>query len=232
MRNLYTVLGRTTHKTHETKRSLGSSFGMVTIFIVILCLTTLNVKAQSFATIGTGTTSTTSTGSDPIDGYFNSFRYQVVYTAAELTAAGMPANAVISGLGFSINGDYGGGNLIGYKINMAHTTAINSSTHNTAALTQVKSAFNYNPTVTAAGAFDMITFNNNFVWNGTSNILVDICSDGANAYTCPYGQVRTIATSTANGSRYVRADAVGSQCGVNTNTINTTKPQIRFAWTA
>ena len=67
---------------------------------------------QSFATIGTGTAVSTSTGSDPIDGYFESFRYQVVYTAAELSAAGMPANAVISGLGFSIAGDYAGGNLL------------------------------------------------------------------------------------------------------------------------
>ena len=185
---------------------------------------------QNFATIGTGTNSTTSTGSDPIDGYWNSFRYQVVYTAAELTAAGMTSNACISGLGFSINGDYGGGNLLGYKIRMAHTTATNSAAHDATSLTEVRSTFDYNPAVTAAGAFDMITFTTNFVWNGTSNILVDICSNGANPYTSPYGRVRTIAASTTNGSRYVGADGVGSQCGVTTATVNSTKPQIRFAW--
>jgi len=184
---------------------------------------------QNFATIGSGTTQTTSTGNDPIDGYFASFRYQVVYTAAELLAAGMSPNATISGLGFSISGDYGGGNLLGYTIKMAHTTATNSASHNTATLTTVRSPFNYNPSVVAAGSFDMITFSSNFMWDGVSNILIDICSDGPNAYTSPYGQVRTIATSTTSGSRYVRSD-LSPQCGVSTGTTNSTKPQIRFAW--
>ena len=126
----------------------------VLTFLTVLLSTISTSWGQNFATIGSGTNTTTSTGSDPIDGYFNSFRYQVVYTAAELTAAGMPANATISGLGFSILGDYGGGNLLGYKIRIANTTATNAITHNTAALTEVRSSFNYNPSVTAAGSFD------------------------------------------------------------------------------
>ncbi|MEN9400775.1 MAG: hypothetical protein RL632_1878, partial [Bacteroidota bacterium] len=220
--------------TPERTNSRLSSFSFIQSLFLAFCLlfaSQSGLYGQSFAVIGTGTNSTTSTGSDPIDGYFNSFRYQVVYTAAELTAAGMTPSATITALGFSINGDYAGGNLLGYKIRMAHTSAANSAAHDASVLTEVKSSFNYNPTVTAAGSFDMITFTTNFVWNGTSNILVDICSDGANPYTSPYGQVRTLAASTANGSRYVRADAVGSQCGVSTNTVNTTKPQIRFQYT-
>lgn len=180
------------------------------------------------ATIGSGTTSTTSTDSDPIDGYFQTFRYQVVYTASELTAAGMPANNEITSLGFSINGDYGGGNLLGYTIKMGHTTATNSAAHNSATTTTVKNSFSYNPTVTAEGSFDMITFDVPFLWNGTDNILIDICSSGSNAYISPYGRVRTIASSTTNGSRFVRADSATSQCGISTNTVNSTKPQIRF----
>ena len=143
-------------------------------------------------TIGSGTNATVSGNSNPIDGSYNSFRYQVIYTASELTAAGMPANSEINGLGFSISGDYGGGNLLGYKIRMGHTLEVNSAIHNTAVLTEVKNSFSYNPTVTAAGAFDMISFNTNFTWDGTSNIVIDICSDGSNPYTSPYGSVRII----------------------------------------
>lgn len=198
------------------------------LFILIYCNPSFS-HAQSFATIGTGTTATTSTGSDPIDGYFNFFRYQVIYTAAQLTAAGMPAGAVIDQLGWSVSGDYGGGNMPNYEIRMAHTTAINSATHDASALTTVRNAAIYNPTVVAAGAFDMIAFNNTFTWNGTSNILVDI-NAGLMPFTAPYGQVRTIATTTANGSRYVRCDGCGSQAAVATGTINTTKPQVRFRY--
>jgi hypothetical protein len=195
-----------------------------------LILTSSDSFAQSFATIGgTSTSTTSSTGSDPIDGYWNSFRYQVVYTAAELTTAGMVPNASITGLGWSIFADYAGGNLAGYTIKVAHTSAINAATHNATATTVVKNPFAYNPTVTALGAFDMITFDASFVWDGTSNILLDICSSGLNPYTSPYGQVRTIATSTANGSRRVAAD-FSSQCGNNTTLVNTNKPAIRFAY--
>jgi gliding motility-associated-like protein len=197
----------------------------ITYLLMFLLLSTFGFA--QIATIGSGTTSTTSTGSDPIDGYYGSFRYQVVYTAAELTAAGITAGNNITALGFSINGDYGGGNLNGYSIKIGYTTATNSSAHISATSVTVKSPFSYNPTVTNAGDFDMITFDVPFFWNGTGNLVIDICSSGPNSFTSPYGQVRTIASSTTNGSRYIRSDS-GSQCGANTSTTNSTKPQIRF----
>ncbi len=179
------------------------------------------------ATIGSGTASTTSTGNDPIDGYYGSFRYQVVYTAAELTAAGITAGNNINALGFSISGDYAGGNLNGYTIKMGYTTATNSAAHISASSVTVKSPFSYNPTATSAGDFDMITFDTPFFWDGSGNLFIDICSSGPNSFTSPYGQVRIIASSTTNGSRYIRSDS-GNQCGNSTGTTNTTKPQIRF----
>jgi gliding motility-associated-like protein len=197
----------------------------ITYLLMLLFFSTLGFA--QIATIGSGTTSTTSTGSDPIDGFYGSFRYQVVYTAAELTAAGITAGNNINALGFSINGDYGGGNLNGYTIKMGYTTATNSAAHISASSITVKSPFSYNPTVTSVGDFDMITFDTPFFWDGSGNLFIDICSSGPNSFTTPYGQVRTIATSTTNGSRYIRSDS-GNQCGISTGTTNTTKPQIRF----
>lgn len=182
------------------------------------------VNSQTIV-IGTATTTTTSTGSDPIDGYYNSFRYQVVYTAAELSASLTPYDE-ITALGFSIAGDYGGGNLLGYTIKMGHTSATNSAAHDNSVTTIVKNPFDYNPTVTAAGVFDMITFDANFVWNGVDNVLVEICSDGQNPYTSPYGQVRAN-TSVTNGSRFVRADGASS-CNTVTGTTNGNRPNIQF----
>jgi hypothetical protein len=213
-------------------------FGASSLFIKALMLaffvlaTTMSSLAQNTATIGSGTTATTSTGSDPIWGYWESFRYQVVYTASELNAAGMAPGASISALGFSILGDYGGGNLLGYTIKMGHTTATNSAAHDASTTSTVKNAFSYNPSVTAAGAFDMITLDASFVWNGTSNILIDICSSGPNPYASPYGAVRTIASFTTNGSRSIGNDGAGSLCGTTTSSTNSTKPQIRFTWGA
>ncbi|MBR9844900.1 MAG: T9SS type A sorting domain-containing protein [Algicola sp.] len=174
--------------------------------------------------IGTGTSTTTSTGSDPIDGYYNAFRYQVVYTAAELSASLTPFDE-ITALGWSIAGDYNGGNLLGYTIKMGHTTATNSISHNASATTVVKNAFDYNPTVTAAGVFDMIAFDTNFVWNGVDNVVVEVCSDGQNPFSGPYGQVRT--TTQTNGSRFYRVDG-STACATNTVTANGNRPNIQF----
>ena len=69
----------------------------ITLWFLFL-LTFWNVNSQTLV-IGTATTSTSSTGSDPIDGYFNAFRYQVVYTAAELSASLTPNDEITALVG-------------------------------------------------------------------------------------------------------------------------------------
>ncbi len=184
-----------------------------------------SAQAQTLI-IGTGTAVTGSTGSDPINGYYEAMRYQVVYLASELTAGGMSGGGSLTGLGWSIDADYAGGVLGNYTISLAHTAAVNSATHNSAALTTVKNAFSYNPTVTAAGVFDMITFDTPFVWDGSSNILVDICTGTANAYTSPYGSVRT--TSYTSGSRTKQQDGGTSQCALSTTATNSNRPNVQL----
>ena len=179
--------------------------------------------------IGTGTVSTAGSGSDPIDGFFNFFRYQTVYTAAELTAGGMSAGSVINALGFSVTETNGPGSIANYTIRLGHTAATNSASNNTDPLTTVKNAFSYTPVVQAAGSFHMISFDATFTWNGTSNIVVDICA-GSIPYLSPYGGVRV--TTLTNGSRRVRCDGCGSQCAVATNTANANRPNIRFNFAA
>ncbi|MBK7555851.1 MAG: hypothetical protein IPI55_14955 [Flavobacteriales bacterium] len=128
---------------------------------------------------------------DPsIDDFFNFARYQVVYTAAELNLAGMPAGASISALGFSVIEDNGPA-FPSYTVRMGHTAATNSAAHDAAALTTVFGPASYDATVVGAGVHDMITFSTPFIWNGTSNIRVDICTGGTSmAYATPYGGVR------------------------------------------
>lgn len=201
---------------------------MKKITLLLFMIICTQLSAQNIV-IGTGTVSTAGTGSDPVDGYFEAFRYQTVYTAAELTASLTPGD-IITGLGFSVDEDYHGGNLLGYTIKLAHTSVTNAATHNATPTTVVKNAFNYDPSVTAAGVFDMITFDNNFVWNGTDNILVEICSDGPNPYLAagPHGGVR--ATSLTNGSRRFRTDGAPA-CGDITGSLSANRPNIRFNYT-
>ncbi len=196
------------------------------IFMLLSFCVIESVTAQNY-TIGTGNNSTTTGEANPIDGSYESNRYQVVYTKAQLTAAGMPSGSYIDQLGFSISEDYGGGSLLGYKIRMAHTTEINAANHNYATLLEVKNAFNYNPTPTTSANFDMITLDGGFIWNGVDNLLIDICTDGPNIFS-DLGGVRTIAASSVDGSICVRDDFNGSMCDWDTWEITDKIPKIRL----
>ena len=175
--------------------------------------------------IGTGTDNTDGTGADPVSDYYNSERYQVVYTAAELSAAMTPYDE-LTGLGFSVSEL--GGTLLSYSIRIGHTSAINSSVHDLSPTSIVKTAFDYTPTVTVAGVFDMINFDSNFVWNGVDNIVIDICTAGSNPFGGLYGGVRTT-NAVTDGSRSERVDGA-SACGNPTDTANANKPNIQFSY--
>ncbi len=181
-------------------------------------------KGQSI-TIGTGTTTTNGTVADPVERYFNYTHYQMVWTAAELTAAGLPSGANLTGLGFSIS--EAGGTRANYTIKIAHTLNANATTYISTGFTTVRTAFTYTPVVQTAGNFDMIAFSTPFAWNGTSNIVVDICT-GSNPFASPYGGLRY--TTATNMTRYIRTDG-SSNCATATSINSGNRPNIRFNYT-
>ena len=196
-------------------------------FLFLCFFVSWHFNAQELI-IGTGTTSTQGTSSgNPVSAYYLSQHYQVVYTAAELATMMTPYDE-LTGLGFSVSQEYGGGSLLGYTIKIGHTSATNSSAHITTAFTEVKAAFDYDPAVQDAGSFDMIAFDTPFVWNGVENIVIDICTDGPNPYVEPYGGVRT--STMANGGRIIRSDD-NLTCNANTGTALGNRPNISFTYT-
>jgi len=175
--------------------------------------------------IGTGTSTTDGSTIDPVERFYNYTHCQIIYTAAELSAVGMPAGATITALGFSISES--AVSLVNYTISMG-TTSQSTAQPYISALTVVKPAFTYNPVVQAAGSFDMIPFTTAFLWNGTSNIVINTCT-GSNGFASPYGGLRYTA-STSGMITYVRTD--GSNNCANTSLSSTTyRPNIKFNYT-
>ena len=52
------------------------------------------------AIIGTGTSTTNGSTADPIERYYNYIHFQMVWTAAELTTAGMSSGSTITAMDF------------------------------------------------------------------------------------------------------------------------------------
>jgi hypothetical protein len=128
--------------------------------------------------IGTGTTVTTSTGE--ITAFNNrriSYRMQTVYSAAELQAAGLVAGNITS-IAYRITTLGDAANTTLYTVKCG-TTSLNSLTDfvNSAGFTTVFNPATYNHAV----GLNTINFNTPYLWDGVSNIVIEVSHNGADA---------------------------------------------------
>jgi hypothetical protein len=213
-----------------TASSGGTAIGSGSPFITPSISTTTNyyVGAESTSTgigsIGTGTSVTSAYGYPTAFGnYWYQDWQQIVYTAAELSAAGLTAGN-ITALAMNITGLPSPTSISGYTIKIASTASTTLSGFTTTGLTNV-----YGPSsITPVAGWNTITFGTPFYWDGTSNIIVDIREDGvygsANAttqYTTTTGNtcVYAYSGSSAPGTFFTSSPAA---------TTSTSRPNIRF----
>lgn len=142
---------------------------------VITCELVSSSSCPTIGKLGNGT-STNSTTSDLGAGYptyYGNGRQQWIVLASELTALGLSAGNIYS-LGYDVAGTTGNpATLNAYTIKMAHTTA--SSANGTFLNSSFSTVFgpeNYTPSLNARNTH---TFSSPFVWDGTSNICIEIC---------------------------------------------------------
>ncbi len=187
--------------------------------------------------IGTGTTNLTTGSALPFGTGNESQRVQYLITAAELTAAGLqPGNinkvtfVVTSATGVTIGWD-------GYTIKMGHTS-LTALTNNAAgweqSLTTVYGPTNLPPSGVVAGN-NVFNFTSPFTWNGTSNVVVDICWANdplniCNSNCSSNGTIAVPATVTSTSSVHHNIAASGTfptLCGqVPTGTVVNTRPNM------
>jgi uncharacterized repeat protein (TIGR02543 family) len=177
-------------------------------------------SSKGTITIGTQGTQSGTSGISPYNYYWESRRVQFVYTKAEIDAAGGFAGD-IAAIGFDVS-QVNGGDLMNYEVRMAHTTATDASVHDVAVLTTVKASHTLTP---GATGWRTISFDTPFAWNGTDNILVDVCW-GVNAGYSSTGQV-WMYNNVANQTRGITS-STANQCGISTTTPRNYKPRVQF----
>ncbi|HOZ01763.1 MAG TPA: choice-of-anchor J domain-containing protein, partial [Candidatus Syntrophosphaera sp.] len=141
------------------------------ILFALLLLTAVCALADTYI-IGTGT----STGStNPFCGLYDYSWSKVIYTATELSTAGMSASAEISGLGFYVGNTPANYTMLDQRVYVRHTSLANYGTAtdetgtgypNNANFTQVfQGNLTYN-----GGGWHYLNFSTNFEWNGTDGL--------------------------------------------------------------
>ncbi len=216
------------------------SYGKTLLFLAFMALLSVKASAQIDITIGTGTTGNGNTEYPcPMQDYWEGARAQYLYRASELTALGMgPGNInsikfnVIS-LATSGNTDFQIQNLT-IKIGTTSTASLSAASWEPGTTT-VYGPVNY----LAVVGINTFTLTSPFFWNGTDNLIVEVCNGDPANNTGTFWTGNPVVPWTTglsfNGSHTYRADDEGNLCGtasVTNDGTQTTRPNIIFNWTA
>ncbi len=207
-------------------------------------LTATGGRQSANGTLGNGASTTSAMAISPLDLFFEGSHKQYLVTKAELNAMGIYAGDITS-LGFNVTTQggltfSGGGTayLNNYKIKMGHTTA----TAMPAAYVSPTGGFTtvYGPLslLPPATGWSIFTFGTSFLWDGTSNVVIDICHDNDLTATCSacYATSATVSAHTTSvATVYGSYNDNAPACGVTASSIvgpGTLRPDMKFSYQA
>jgi hypothetical protein len=173
--------------------------------------------SSSVKTIGTGSNSANNTIA-VYDGVNTNIKTQILYTAAELNAAGLIGPGNITSIAFNVVNKLSTGSLNGFSISMANTAAVAPLTANyvTGTFTTV-----FSGTVTTVLGWNQHNFTTPFFWDGVSNVLVEVCN--GTPTVAGFDQIQNTPTAT---EMTIVGNLLG--CTALTGAPNLNRPNTRF----
>jgi len=203
----------------------------------------LSAKSQADYTVGSATANSSPTGYPcPIQDFYEGSRMQFLYLASELQSAGISAGFInsIKFNAVSITTQTATNFTAIEQLNISIGTTSSSSLDNTIWETGTTSVFGPIDYTVAVGVNEFL-FTTPFLWNGTDNIVIDVCNGDPNngTYTAwTNNAVFPITTGlTFNGSHTYRLDNGGNKCSQadiadNGLGLLTSRPDITFNWSS
>lgn len=171
--------------------------------------------------VGSGTSTIANTTYPNIYGnwYWGS-RHQLLYTAAELQAMGFSAGT-IKKIAFNIATISGTTSYTGFTIKLGCTSAGSITSFQTGTTTV------YSQTTNIALGWNSYTLTTPYNWDGTSNLLVDVCFNNTN-YT--YNSSTYNSTTSFTSVVYYYSDAAGNCAATTVNGSSTSRPNMRLSF--
>lgn len=203
----------------------GGNTQLGTIIYPDLCTTTALACTgpANSATVGTAVTSTSTYGPSYTSATAYGNRKLYLYTAAELTAAGFVGGGKITAV--ALNYATVGTALTNVQIKMGCTSLTQFPDGNfIPGLTTVKTAF----TLTPVMGWNTFTLTSPYIWDGTSNLLVEFCVDAAQTGTA--SNVMYSSTSPNYYHIYYNTTLATGSCTFATGTRTTVRPNMQFSF--
>ncbi|WP_396141900.1 GEVED domain-containing protein, partial [Flavobacterium sp.] len=175
-----------------------------------------------------GTATTSNTGAQypsPFGNYYYGAKQQFLVTASELSALGLAAGNITS-IAFDVVTP-ATTPLVNYTIAAKATSNSALTTTFESGLSTLFTAASYVPSASAGYNDNTITFTTPFNWNGTSNIVFEICFNNS-GYTT--NAVSRASAAPANSYLFTAQDN-GTVCSTSTGTLASVRSNMRFAGT-
>jgi hypothetical protein len=145
---------------------------------------------------------------------------QYIISAGELIAAGLVSNRQITALAFNVITKNSTAAFTGFTISMANTSTTNLSTgFDATSVTQV-----YSNNLTTATGWNTITLSTPFTWDGSNNLLVQVCFD--NGASAPMPGIDVVQGTAAPLGAGIRATAIVTATGGGTAGCNLAGPGV------
>lgn len=154
----------------------------------------------------------------PYSGAYKSNKYQMLYTAAELVAAGMTSGPIYS-LSMNVSSNPSS-SYQNFEIKMGCTANLDMSSGWENNLETVVASITHTPTQ----GWNKLTFSSPYLWDGTSNLVVQVCYSNTAVVATPTVEY----SNTTNRTRYFNSN-YGSACAVTTGgTISNWRINMKF----
>ncbi|MFN5334928.1 MAG: M43 family zinc metalloprotease, partial [Bacteroidota bacterium] len=149
-------------------------------------------------------------------------RVQYIFSAAELSAAGIKPNQQIRGLSLFVTSKTSTAAYTGFSVSVGQTTFTLSNFRN---VTPV-----FSGDINTVSGENRIDFTTPFTWNGTSNLVVQFCFENANATSNDVIQAQSNALGTgAPASCFADfTTETASGCGLSASATSTARAVIKF----
>jgi len=176
--------------------------------------------------VGAGA-STSATYSNPFYSAWSNTHNQHLITASELTSAGISAGLITS-LGLNIT-SAGSLPMIDLSVKMGMTSATNMSSFVSTVFTTVFTAPSLMPVV----GLNSMTFTTPFLWDGSSNIVIEICHGNPSSTSTMSRTAQTDATSYVSTIHVQKsaASAAAATCADFTTNLITYSVRPKFTFT-
>lgn len=194
-------------------------------------VTTVASSVGSGTAVNDASTTTNTSYPAPYGAYYENSKQQYLIRASELTALGFTAGTELKSITFDVT------TLGTSGVHKAYTVSIGTTNQNAIAtfetgLTTVFGPVDYQP-VNGANTHNFAT---SYIWNGTSNIIVQVCHsndpDGTAGSVFTANAQSKYSTTAFNSSLVYRVDSANACAGTTITYTQTKRPNMVFSYMA